>query len=828
MTRWWWARGVAILFLSGFSLAIWAERHPLYAQRPGSVDTTFIPAFDPNWSVNAFAVQPDGKIVVGGAFAPIQFSGNNGLLRLTDTGAVDPVIPFVNGAVGSVALQTDGKIVIGGGFSSINSTLIYNLARLSPDGLLDSGFNSGSTGGRFVSGLAIQSDGKVLVRRDFADSVTRLQSDGTIDSQFSVSVDGWVEAVALQNDGRILIAGVFQHVNGIARRGIARLTSDGSVDATFGDAGLYDVSRLAVYPDNSIILFGSTQSVGPRRLIRLDANGVVNSTFTSPSMDNYSLAALALQSNGKIVIGGWFAVVDGQDRRGIVRLNADGTLDRTFDPGSGVAASGSPGAVNQVAIQPADGKILIGGPFDSVDGITRNRIARLHGGEAPLSYQPDLLIRTSRDTRSVGDNVYIYGGYDQMAAQSVAPGLKATSIVTVQNDGTGPDSMRITAPAGRDGWAINYFDAASAGADISAQITATNGWTTPVLQSGASLQLRIEFTPSAGVVEGRAIEALTVAQSVGDPIRWDTVMAAATMRRVRGQTLITDSLNHRVIEVDADKRIVWQYGDGTLGSGSNQLNQPYRARRLANGNTLIADLGNDRVVEVTRRKAVVWQFDRSSFAPAREVNLWGHPSSAERLANGNTLITAGGHVPTGDLIPANAAYHSLIEVTPDKKIVWQVRGRTDYVVGDYPYPVFATRLANGGTLVTHTMPSDVVELGPTNATVWSYSATLTTPRTAVRLANRNTLIADAYNGRVIEVDSLRRHVWHYGTTGTPDQLVWPESAVRLSSGNTLIADFNRVFEVDPRKNVVWQFGQSATGSGVDQLNRVTDAQRIGP
>ena len=80
---------------------------------------------------------------------------------------------------------------------------------------------------------------------------------------------------------------------------------------------------------------------------------------------------IAVQSDGRIVIGGRFTSYDGVARNRIARLHTDGSLDESFDPGVGL--DDFPEAI---AVQ-SDGKILIGGNFTSYDGVARNRVARL-------------------------------------------------------------------------------------------------------------------------------------------------------------------------------------------------------------------------------------------------------------------------------------------------------------------------------------------------------------------------------------------------------------------------------------------------------------------
>ena len=221
-------------------------------------------------------------------------------------------------------------------------------------------------------------------------------------------------------------------------------------------------------------------------------------------------------------------------------------------------------------------------------------------------------------------------------------------------------------------------------------------------------------------------------------------------RLANGNTLITDSDNHRVIEVTPDGTIVWEY---------TGLNMPNDAERLASGNTLFADYNNHRVIEVTPDGTIVWVF------------VVRYPSDVERLANGNTLITT------------HYESYRVIEVTPDGTIVWE------YSTG-LSYPYDAERLSNGNTLIADFNNCRVIEVSSDGSIVWEYISGL--PDDAERLSNGNTLITDFGNDRVIEVTPDGTIVWEYSTG-----IGWPFDANRLSNGNTLITDYkhNRVIEV---------------------------------
>jgi hypothetical protein len=168
--------------------------------------------------------------------------------------------------------------------------------------------------------------------------------------------------------------------------------------------------------------------------------------------------------------------------------------------------------------------------------------------------------------------------------------------------------------------------------------------------------------------------------------------------------LITDQGNHRVIEVDWNGHLVWQYGlSGMPGSGSNQLAQPTSAQLLKNGHILIADHGNNRVLEVDRNQTVVWEYDHDQKTGCP---LKG-PSFASRLPDGNTLITESGN-------------NRVIEVNPSGVMVFLYNTKTRPGSVPNPAPTRAVRLKNGDTLISDQFNQQVIEINPAKEVVYSY------------------------------------------------------------------------------------------------------------
>jgi uncharacterized delta-60 repeat protein len=335
-----------------------------------------------NHYVYALTVQADGKILVGGAFTAMGEEMRHRIARLKPDGTIDAAFnPGADGTVRALAVQADGKILVGGNFDRLGEQPRANIGRLNSDGTLDAAFFPEANGR--VRALSVQADGKILVGGDFTElggqprgKIARLNADGTIDAAFNPGANGWVDVLAVQADGKIVAGGSFSELGGQPRGNIGRLNPDGTIDATFNPGASYyswavAINALEVQADGKILVAGFFNELGgqPRDYIgRLNPNGTVDAAF-NPKADN-TVYALAVQVDGKILVAGAFWELGGQQRDRIARLNADGTIDAAFNPGASSSA-------RALAVQP-NGKILVGGLFWELGGQQRNYIGRLN------------------------------------------------------------------------------------------------------------------------------------------------------------------------------------------------------------------------------------------------------------------------------------------------------------------------------------------------------------------------------------------------------------------------------------------------------------------
>ncbi len=318
---------------------------------PGGRDRTFYPKFVANTlstMIVAVAAQPDGKILIGGTFEMVNDQPRNNLARLHPDGTLDatfnaslPILPQVNG----VAVQPDGRIVIIG--------CATGTARFLADGTPDPAFTP-LAGYVPIYALALQPDGKILIGGNFTAihgvaraNIARLNADGTLDAAFDpgLGADADVHCITVQLDGKILVGGSFATFDGQPRSGIVRIEDDGDVDTTFdpgtgggGGTPMY-IASIAVQPDGRIVAGGDffTFNDEPRnKLVRLLPDGSLDPDFAATAGPNYGINSLALQADGKIVVGGYFDTLNGQAVPSLGRLNADGTLDTTFQATSDI------------------------------------------------------------------------------------------------------------------------------------------------------------------------------------------------------------------------------------------------------------------------------------------------------------------------------------------------------------------------------------------------------------------------------------------------------------------------------------------------------------
>jgi uncharacterized delta-60 repeat protein len=408
-------------------------------------------------AINAVITQPDGKIIVGGAFESFAGCARRNLARINADGSCDPtfdpglVLTDVLSAnktpdfrfrqdlqVKALALQPDGKIIVGvegiRGWEAGVSKPSKGIVRLNADGTLDPFFNArgfvdsyiGDSGSPVlpnvsVRAIALQPDGRIVIGGSFTYTnggrrfdIARLKADGSVDPSFTGGFgylrptqdfehDGYL-AFVLQPDGKIVAGGSFGsdalHPD-YCGTPVLRINADGSLDPSFNAnrrdpsagtcasfyPGLSTTNALALQRDGRVILAGGLLSPDQKSsvpAVRLNpdgtrdvwASGIGFNGFSSPGV------GVALQADGKVIVVGDFGFGEPATRIGVARLNPNFTLDAAYNASTGTLAPANSGQRNQtsvlaVALQ-ANGKAVIGGIFDHFNGLLTEGIVQIN------------------------------------------------------------------------------------------------------------------------------------------------------------------------------------------------------------------------------------------------------------------------------------------------------------------------------------------------------------------------------------------------------------------------------------------------------------------
>ena len=346
-----------------------------------------------NGTVYAILALDDGKILVGGEFTRIAGQPRSHLARLFPNGQLDNSFPDgTDGVVYRLLKQADGKILVGGGFTNLIGSAQRCLGRILTNDLIDSNFEAGTnySTGDAVSAIAVQSDGRILAATGFTFSgaqqsyLKRFEPDGQLDNSFiqtNVFKPWYIYALLPRTNGTILVSGGFKFVNTNVSAGLVLLDSDGELNTNY-DFGLQAnasptsidnlVTAMVEHPDRSVSICGSFkfQSENYYKVhARLMPTLNWDTNYQPPIFDHNTTAlfvgpivfAMALQPDGKMVVGGAFQEVGAYWRRSLVRLDSQGQVDPCFDTGLGVLD-------NIFAFaQDSSGRTLAGGDFRSFD-----------------------------------------------------------------------------------------------------------------------------------------------------------------------------------------------------------------------------------------------------------------------------------------------------------------------------------------------------------------------------------------------------------------------------------------------------------------------------
>lgn len=405
----------------------------------GRVDSSFTPSPTLELNYRAMTLAPDGSVIL----ASYENDGGASIMRmrrLDEHGGINTnfhAAQFGSSLIDCLTPQPDGGVLVCGYFTTVDALPRQGLVRLRPDGIVDTGFDPGDAALGAITAMAAQANGKVIVAGRFSTfngvsraGVARLNANGSLDQTFNPGTGAnspFVNAVAVQADGKVMVGGSFSTFNAVSRQGVVRLNVNGSVDPGFVPALFLigEVQAVAVQPDGKIIVSGSGLVTGGEtpNVVRLTANGSLDSTFQPGSgfgqLGRY-VDSLALQSDGKILVGGDFKIFGGVEAEGVVRLNADGTLDPRYDPGGNF---GEQLQMHIVGLQP-NGALVVLREYVGDFGHFYRDLLRLQGGDtsayagrlqfAPIYYDVgetsgNVAIQVSRSRATTGVAEVVYG-----------------------------------------------------------------------------------------------------------------------------------------------------------------------------------------------------------------------------------------------------------------------------------------------------------------------------------------------------------------------------------------------------------------------------------
>ena len=372
----------------------------------GTIDNTFN-CLSPS-ELTDIEIQSNGKYIISGEGKnSIEANYTYNLVRLNTNGSFDATFTYLNFSIyepssyTAITIQSDDKILVGGAFNSYNNINCNNMVRLNLNGDVDIPFHHAKGSGGGASIAKTLPDGKILLAGTFGiynneiqNIVCRLNSDGTVDETFN-SGTGFhynsfgtdlpqVNSIVLQSDGKYFVCGRFQEYNGVNQPFVTRINTNGSIDNSLSLAGGVNhvVNNGLIQPDNKIVLVGKFDKFyddggwpySANHIIRLNSDGSLDNDFflNKGTGTDLEIFTSCLQADGKILIGGQMTSFNGTPCGRMARLNSDGTIDNTFNIGTG--ANNWVQSIQMIN----DGRILITGMFGSFNGTPAGGLAILN------------------------------------------------------------------------------------------------------------------------------------------------------------------------------------------------------------------------------------------------------------------------------------------------------------------------------------------------------------------------------------------------------------------------------------------------------------------
>lgn len=350
------------------------------------LDTSFRARPGADYWVKALAAVGEDELFVGGGFMTYGGADRQRVARVRRDGTLaEGFSAKVKYEVNAILPLEDGRVVVAGEFNTVNDVRLNHVALLRPEGGVDEEFGF-EIGTDLAVHALVAGPGKTLVmggaftsvQGEGALRVSRVLMTGAKDPAFDTrsGPDAEVDAVVVDGMGRTVIGGRFGRVEGRARGGVARLSETGRLDLGFaaGAGANGAVRALALDGRGRVLVAGEFSQFDGRpagRIVRLTETGTRDETFRvgmGPGADD-AIQAVLPRTDGTIWVAGRFVTVDGWSRNRVARLREDGEVDPTFDPGSG------PNDGVMALAERADGGLVLGGVFTEVMGVPRGGVA---------------------------------------------------------------------------------------------------------------------------------------------------------------------------------------------------------------------------------------------------------------------------------------------------------------------------------------------------------------------------------------------------------------------------------------------------------------------
>jgi uncharacterized delta-60 repeat protein len=361
----------------------------------GTLDTTY----NAGVGLNRFGLAnlvSGNRLYTAGTFTNYKAAGATGIAMISDSATLsssfNPGIGF-NGDVWAMTKQSTGRIIVGGAFTNYSGSASVRLVGINSNGTKDTGFNVGTAGAtNIVYALATQTDDKIIVGGVFttysgsSTSTTRLMrlnSNGNQDLTYNTGtgLSAQPTYILILSSGKAVVGGSFATYSGSTVNNIVQINSNGTKDTTFNTGTGFNstIYSAVTQSDGKIIVVGnfstySGSAVG-NRIIRLNTDGTRDTTFNvGTGLLSSAATAIALQSDGKAVVGGAFTTYSGSANNYLVRINTNGTKDTSFVIGTGLDGTVS---TNGITIG-SDGTIYCLGSFTTYSGSNSQGIVAIN------------------------------------------------------------------------------------------------------------------------------------------------------------------------------------------------------------------------------------------------------------------------------------------------------------------------------------------------------------------------------------------------------------------------------------------------------------------